>query len=174
MIQKFNSFIKINESIKLSDYPNIKIGVNFNIIDSNDNYDYNCIAYSLGSKNDTIYPRKGKRWIWAFEIDKDESKNLHISNFLEFYKLFGYTFCRNGSYEPNYDKVALYTYNATYFVHAAIQKDNKWWISKMGENELFEHTLDALFNKNISHKIYFVKRSKNTNIDNQSIIDSFY
>jgi len=62
-IQKFNSFIKINESIKLSDYPNIKIGVNFNIIDKEDNYNYNCIAYSLGSTNHTIYPKKDTDWI---------------------------------------------------------------------------------------------------------------
>jgi hypothetical protein len=143
--------------------------VNFNIIDKEDNYNYNCIAYTLGSKNHTIYPKKDNDWIWSFEISDDDSKNLHISNFLEFYKLFGYTFCRNGIYEPDYDKVALYTYNATYFVHAAIQKDNKWWISKMGENELFEHTLDALFNENISRKVYFIKRPKNSSINNQSI-----
>jgi len=93
---------------------------------------------------------------------------------LKFYKLFGYKPCRNGLYEPDYDKIALYTHNATYFVHAAIQKDNKWWISKMGENELFEHTLDALFNNNISRKVFFVRRPKNANINNQSIIDSFY
>lgn len=136
-IQKFNSFIKINESIKLSDYPNIKIGENFNIIDSSDNYDYNCIAYSLGSKNDLIYPINSDDWIWSFSISNDNSKNLNIGNFLEFYKLFGYNLCRNSSYEPDFNKIALYTYNATYFVHAAIQKDDKWWISKMGENELF-------------------------------------
>jgi len=44
----------------------------------------------------------------------------------------------------------------------------------MGENELFEHTLDALFNNNISRKVFFFRRPKNANINNQSIIESFY
>lgn len=171
---KILNFKKFNESIKFRDYPNIKTGENFKILDPNDNYDYNCVAYTLGSKKYTIYPVIAHQWIWPFDVSEDDSKNLNIGNFLEFYKLFGYNLCRNSSYEPDFNKIALYTYNATYFVHAAIQKDDKWWISKMGENELFEHTLDALFNDNISRKVYFVKRPNNSSINNQAIIDSFY
>jgi len=157
---KILDFKKFNETIKFSDYPNIKIGSNFNIIDEKDNYDYNCIAYTLGSKNHTIYPIISHQWIWPFPISNNVLDNIELSNFYKFYSLFGYKPCRNGLYEPDYDKVALYTHNATYFEHAAIQKDNKWWISKMGENELFEHTLYALFNNNISRKVFFLEDQK--------------
>ena len=149
----------VKESINLSDYPNIINGINFKIIQQ-DNEDYNCIAHSLGYNHITIWPISKRFWVW----DKTLPYINTINNFVSLYRKFNYEICEDSSWEFEYDKIALYISvlsGRNTVSHAAKQIDSYWWSSKIGGDELFEHTLEAIENKNVGTKYVFLKRPKN-------------
>ena len=149
----------VKESINLSDYPNIINGINFKIVEQDD-INFNCIAHSLGIRNMSIWPAKLELWVW----DKSLPYINTINNFVNLYRKFNYEICEDSSWEPDYDKIALYISILSCrntVSHAAKQIDSYWWSSKMGGDELFEHDLEAIENKNVGTKYVFLKRPKN-------------
>lgn len=121
----------INESISIKMYENLRLNDNYHIIDSKDTDTYNCIAWSLGYTDKTIWPVKDDiRWIWPNDIPYNTSRE----SFLELYRREGFIICDN-PYHLNqfYDVVALYMkkyINVFHITHAAkLISNNGYWSS---------------------------------------------
>lgn len=102
---------------------------------------YNCIAWASGDTQNWWQPSGAKYYIW---LRNDRSESLE--NYIENFKLLGYVEeTESREYEPEFEKVALYVDVDGLPSHAARQKDNGFWTSKLGWSEDIEHkTLDGL------------------------------
>jgi len=102
---------------------------------------YNCIAWAGGDTKNWWQPSGAKYYVWLRD-DKSES----LENYIENFKLLGYSEeTESRDYEPEFEKVALYIDADGLPSHAAKQKDNGFWTSKLGWSEDIEHrTLECL------------------------------
>ncbi|MDQ3062057.1 MAG: hypothetical protein M3R14_04230 [Acidobacteriota bacterium] len=102
---------------------------------------YNCIAWAGGDTKNCWQPSGAKYYVWLRD-DKSES----LENYIENFKLLGYSEeTESRDYEPEFEKVALYIDADGLPSHAAKQKDNGFWTSKLGWSEDIEHrTLECL------------------------------
>lgn len=115
-------------------FPNLK---KFNIIETEYNPVYNCIAYAMSDKTRYWWPIGGY-WL------KEANFGITLRSFYILFELHNYISCQNNyTYEEGYEKVALFFKN-NIPTHACRQKDNNWWISKLGPHQLIEHNLFEL------------------------------
>jgi hypothetical protein len=97
--------------------------------------EYNCISHTLNINNDISWPFDNNNY-WPV------SRDLTKESFDKFYEFHGFEKMNllDFSYEPKYIKVALYT-NKGIPTHAAIQVDEFFWESKIGELGIIKHDL---------------------------------
>ena len=111
-------------------FPNLK---NYQIISPAD-YRYNCVAWAAGDTKNWWQPSDSPYFFWLRD-DKSDS----LENCIEVFKILGYKEETNISFESGFEKVALYTDADGLPAHAARQKENGFWTSKLGEAEDIEH-----------------------------------
>lgn len=113
-------------------------------ITSDENHDYNCIAWAAGDTRIWWQP-SGKRWhYWP---RRGVPWNHSIDAHTKLYDSLGYSVCQSREPEPGWEKVALYRDDVTGLCsHAARQDETRaLWLSKLGYIEDIEHqTLDVL------------------------------
>jgi hypothetical protein len=121
---------------------------------------YNCIAWAA---NDT----HSKWWPWAYPpqgywpagIDRDDT----IKAFSEAFATLGYKLCDDASFEPGYEKVAIYVGKDGLVKHMARQLPTGTWTSKLGDLEDIEHeTLEMVAGEAYGIPKAFLKRPKST------------
>ncbi|MFV0553620.1 MAG: hypothetical protein ACK5LR_02840 [Mangrovibacterium sp.] len=103
---------------------------------------YNCIAWAYNINDRWMWPNTGE-----FEFldgvhywPSDEIKNCHVGNFIEAFRLKGYECCTTSDFEEGYRKIALYVAPGTEdCTHAARQKANGYWTSKLGRFHDIQH-----------------------------------
>ena len=100
-------------------------------ITSKPNEDYNCIAFAAGDNTSWWSHKKGYHW-------PNASRTAEISSLVEVFEGLGFEQCANATYEPGFDKVALYHKNEEW-KHASIQLEDGSWSSKLGPNEDIRH-----------------------------------
>ena len=93
---------------------------------------YNCIAYAAGDTSQW-WDHTPRRY-WPSYATRSE----RIESLQELFVGLGFRQCDDGSFEPGYQKVALYEDGGEY-QHAAIQMRNGAWRSKMGPGPVIEH-----------------------------------
>lgn len=122
------------------DFPNLKEGVNFELTSIKD-YRYNCIAWAGGDSKQWWEPSGWKTHFW---LHNDLSYTLE--SYVKVFNILGYKEESDSSeLESDFEKVALFVDADGLPSHAARQKDNGLWMSKLGEDEDIEHnTLESL------------------------------
>lgn len=103
---------------------------------------YNCIAWAYNYKD---------RWMWpggeecgvldGFHYWPDGvADDVNVDNFIDAFRLKGYEICGDASYEHGFIKIALYVKPGTKeCTHAARQKTNTYWTSKLGSQYDIQH-----------------------------------
>ena len=93
--------------------------------------EYNCIAYAAGDRTTWWSHEDGYHW-------PNASRTPDISSLVEVFEGLGFEQCINESYEPGFDKVALYQKNGEW-KHASVQRKDGAWSSKLGPDEDIRH-----------------------------------
>ena len=145
----------------------------YELIQNSENNKYNCVSHTLNIKDkwiwpyleDEIYIRKyNSYWTVKNEISKE--------SFDEFYEYHGFEKLDllDFFYDPKYIKVALYT-NKGIPTHAAIQVDEFFWESKIGELGIIKHDLFEIEDDVYGKVTQIYKKPKPIN---ESIILKYY
>ena len=102
---------------------------------------YNCIAWALEKDDVVLWPDSMDQFSWPRNFPREEKMEV----FIVFFQSFGYMICENESFEPGYEKIALYIDPHGRGSHAAKQLRNGKWTSKLGPDEDIEpNTLAGL------------------------------
>ncbi len=98
---------------------------------------YNCIGWAAGSNVQWWWPVG--RYYWPPHIPREET----VEAFILAFGTLGYVACGDGSLEDDFEKIAIYAISAGGILsptHAARQRPNGRWTSKLGPSEDIEHT----------------------------------
>ena len=112
---------------------------------------YNCIAWAARDTQHWWQP--GRFWPTAESPDE-----FGIGVLEQAFMNLGYSDCDDPTFEPGFDKVALYG-DFFFYTHAARQLANGKWTSKLGESEDLEHdSPDDVAGGDYGHVMQFMKR----------------
>jgi hypothetical protein len=103
--------------------------------------DYNCIAWAAGDTRKWWWPsRDVAKEYWPPGVPRERTRAAFVAVFAS----LGYTECEGELPETGYEKIALFADAADRPTHAARQKPNGRWSSKLGKAEDIEHELHTL------------------------------
>lgn len=120
----------------LKHLPNLLAGEYVRASDKSD--EYNCIAWAIGETARPWWP--WERYYWPPEVPYEET----LDAFVAVFKLQGYEPCDDAGLEDQYEKVAIFANQDRTPTHAAIQRPNGMWSSKLGIEEDIEHRLNGV------------------------------
>jgi len=105
--------------------------------------DYNCFAYVAGIDSINWCPHfiKCDDVYWPAPECVDEN---HIDSYLIGYERIGFEWCADGSLEAGWEKIALYVDEKNIPQHAAVQREDGTWQSKLGSDIDVSHALESL------------------------------
>ncbi len=103
-------------------------------ITSEEDADYNCIAWAAGDSRQWWEPSPGLYW------PPGATKEYTLAAYMQAFEIHGYVPCDNPEFEPGYEKIAIYVDDAGAPSHAARQTTSGKWTSKIGELEDIEHS----------------------------------
>ncbi len=125
-------------------------------ITSGPTYDYNCIAWALVYDDRIVWPHEknldGVSW------PKHLPRNSSIENFIELFKYYGHEICDSTELEKNYRKVALYVDSEMNCTHAARQKIDGLWTSKLGPQNDIAHSSPISLEGEDYGKVYCIMK----------------
>lgn len=101
---------------------------------------YNCIAWAMEDNQRWWWPDPFWQCFWPINIPREET----VDAFVKCFNDFGYEICDSAEFEDGYQKIALYANISGVPTHAARQKPNGKWTSKLGQSHDIEHTLNGL------------------------------
>ena len=108
-------------------FPNLK---NSYKVTSSDTGRYNCIAFAAGDESlywdPAMLPAPGYYW------PPRAQRGIKLSALESAFATLNYEPCTGGQYEPGYEKVALYCDSNGDWTHAARQRGDGFWESKLG------------------------------------------
>ena len=93
---------------------------------------YNCIAYAAGDTSQWWDHTPRRYW------PSYATRSKRIESLQEGFAGLGFEECGDASFQPGYQKVALYDDHGAW-QHASIQMASEAWRSKMGEGPVIEH-----------------------------------
>lgn len=96
--------------------------------------DYNCIAWAAGDRYNWWEPARLDAF-WPDEAPPD----MAIASLEAVFAWLGYRRCRSRCVERGYEKVALYVNAKGEWTHAARQRPNGEWSSKLGRGHDVHH-----------------------------------
>jgi hypothetical protein len=102
-------------------------------------YHYNCIAWAAGDTRNWWWPDADGDDTWPPGVARVET----VEAFRGAFATLGYAVCNDDRLEADCEKVALFALNGVP-KHAARQRPNGRWTSKLGEMEDIEHALHDL------------------------------
>lgn len=118
---------------------------------------YNCIAYAAGVENRKWWPDPMKIGYWPPNVARQET----LEAFILAFGSLGYEPCPDGALEYVYEKIALYADSEGVPTHAAIQRENGVWQSKLGDCEDIAHaTLECLNSEAYGAPVQFLRRPR--------------
>lgn len=137
----------------------------YELIPNSESMEYNCISHTLNINNDISWPFDNNNY-WPV------SRDLTKESFDKFYEFHGFEKMNllDFSYDSKYIKVALYT-NKGIPTHAAIQVDEFFWESKIGELGIIKHDLFEIEDNVYGEVAQIYRKLKTTN---ESIILKYY
>ena len=118
---------------------------------------YNCIAYAAGVEARKWLPDPMRIGCWPPNVARKET----LDAFIQAFATLGYEPCQDGVNERGFEKVALYADSDGVPTHAAIQRDDGAWQSKLGDCEDIEHTrLECLNSDSYGAPVQFLRRPR--------------
>ncbi len=93
---------------------------------------YNCVAYAAGDTSQWWDHTPRRYW------PSYATRSARIESLQEVFAGLGFGQCDDDSFEPGYQKVALYEDDGEY-QHASVQMPDGAWHSKMGEGPVIKH-----------------------------------
>ena len=138
-------------------FPNLK---NYQITSPAD-YHYNCIAWAAGDTKNWWQPSDSPYFFWLRD-DKSDS----LENCIQTFSILGYKEETDSSFEPEFEKVALYSDADGLPSHAARQKGDGFWTSKLGEAEDIEHDTPEALEGEAYGKVKIILKRPRTKVQN--------
>jgi hypothetical protein len=103
--------------------------------------DYNCIAWAVGDTATWWWPGPDlEREYWPPAIAREAT----VAAFQAAFASLGYVACASEDAEPGFEKIALFADDQGVPKHAARQRPDGRWTSKLGKREDIEHALHDL------------------------------
>ena len=122
---------------------------------------YNCIAWAY--KHDDRWMQYGLNC----ELDgviywwpEGAENSPFIDAYMNAFKLIGYEICENWQHENDYEKIALYMDEKKKCTHAAREKRNGKWTSKLGASNDISHNSPYSIEGNCYGKVACIMRRK--------------
>jgi hypothetical protein len=117
---------------------------------------YNCIAWAAGDNTRWWWPDAMGQRYWPPTVPR----LVGLQIFVQAYQTIGYEPCTDGTVEPGFEKIVIYTNAAGLPRHAARQLPNGEWTSKLGSSEDIEHvTAQVLESIEYGRPVQFMKRA---------------
>lgn len=120
---------------------------------------YNCTAFALGddSTQAWIDPTPGRHRTWPESVPRQSD----MLTYIKLYEFYGFTVCADSSLEQGFEKIALYSDQWNSFTHAARQREDGRWVSKLGAWEDIEHaSLECLAGESYGTAARYLKRPR--------------
>jgi hypothetical protein len=95
---------------------------------------YNCIAHAAG-QDDKWWEPGGSGYYWP----PGAPPNYEANSLVAAYQAIGYTPCDNADMEDGFEKVAVYADADEEWQHAARQRSDGAWTSKLGQHQDIRH-----------------------------------
>lgn len=115
--------------------------------------EYNCIAYAAGETDRWWSHLEDPGYYWP----EHASRTPCISSLVEVFIGLGYELCDDPSYEIGYQKIALYEKDGKW-KHAALQRPDGTWSSKLGPDEDIYHQTPGSLTGNSYGQIHCIMR----------------
>jgi hypothetical protein len=134
------------------DFPNLnQTGY---LVTSPSSNEYNCIAWAAGINDTWWEPDPFDSYYWPPDVPRRYTMTAYIQAF----ESLGFSVCDDPSFEPGFEKVALFATFDGVPRHAARQLSNGRWTSKLGYLEDIEHILDGLVGTRYGAVVRILKR----------------
>jgi hypothetical protein len=128
-------------------------------VTSPDTGSYNCIAYA--ARDESRYWDPSGIPVPGYYWPPNAQRGLTIEALESAFATIQFVRCADGANEANYDKVALYADASGMWTHAARQRDDGLWESKLGESFDIRHKNPyALTGREYGSVWYYMKRKK--------------
>ena len=101
---------------------------------------YNCIAWAAGDSKNWWEPDPLGIYYWP----EGAQRSYTLSAYAQAFQTLGYADCDSREYEPDSDRVALFVDSGGFPTHAARQRSEALWTSKLGRLQDIVHELDGL------------------------------
>lgn len=134
-------------------YPSLTRG-SYEIRSPEDN-SYNCVAWAAEDISRWWWPDFLQIAYWPETVPRVETPAAFVQTF----NLIGYMVCETPDYERCYEKIAIYSRDAT-LTHVAKQLANGRWTSKLGESVDIEHDTLSGLRDLYGEPIIFLKRPR--------------
>lgn len=119
--------------------------------------EYNCIAYAAGETNRWWSHLDGPGYYWP----EYASRTPYIQSLVEVFRGLGYELGADAGYETGCQKVALYAKEGRW-THAAAQRPNGGWSSKLGMAEDISHRTPGALAGEAYVRVHCLMRRKET------------
>lgn len=120
---------------------------------SDEDDDYNCIAWAAGNDRRWWWPNRLGRNHWPSGVPPIPT----LDAFRRMFATLGYSECESESYEDGWERVAVYAKDVL-VTHAARQVGPKRWTSKLGYDIDIEHELRGLEGKEYGYVKLVLRR----------------
>jgi hypothetical protein len=101
--------------------------------------EYNCIAWAAGNTTQKWWPDQFRIGYWPPNLPREETEDA----FIRAYETLGYIQCADSALEDGIEKIAIFVKRGwdgkPVPTHAAIQLENGYWSSKLGDFEDITH-----------------------------------
>lgn len=123
---------------------------------------YNCIAWAAGDSQRWWWPDPYDQYYWPEQVPREKT----LERFIEAFGLDGYSQCQDGSFEPEFEKIAIYAGTDGRPTHAARQCSDGSWTSKLGEEADISHVNpESLNSLTYGQAVAFLRRPRSRTID---------
>ncbi len=115
---------------------------------------YNCVAWAAGVATQKWGDQKPYFW------PKEVMRGGDVGSLIKLFEWLGYEQCGDGMFEPGFEKIAIYAIGGIW-THAARQKSNGLWSSKLGDFEDIDHASpEAVAGGDYGEVAAFLKRKR--------------
>ncbi len=96
---------------------------------------YNCIAWAAGDSSLWWEPDSFNINYWPPDI----TRTMTLKSYIKAYEKLGYVKCKNGNFQNQYEKIAIYVDKKNVPTHATRQLVSGCWTSKLGGEWDIQH-----------------------------------
>jgi hypothetical protein len=121
--------------------------------------EYNCIAFAVGDTSIAWWPNNEDSY-WPSEEEGVPQEETVAALFAAYKVKKRYSLCEAGDLEPGFEKIAIFANAQGVPTHAAHQRSDGKWESKLGAGiDIWHDSLDELAGPLYGQVVHFLKRS---------------